>query len=248
MQSKSVSQVIEEVIAKLASEGVDTLITQRPSEYDESELEDVLSVPAWEMPDGYLCRKAVYEFIHSKLSGQAGKGFMTTLTGINYCDVYAYDPAVIDAGKVLDCWDVTVGVISIGGSNLEHFSWEEMVEGDDSAWWEGWDIPSELDFLPKRLANLYLLTNYQIVDLPPVEPLSEQELIGILKKRGAGASLFCHGPDYNDRWSLRLNGDDSLVLHKQSDDSLTPITQDNIDAKGRLVLESQILMHRCWGF
>lgn len=247
MQVNSERQIIDEIIKKLATEGVSALMVRRPSEDDENEYVDVLSVPAWEGTDGYLSRKAVYQFIHTKLAGQAGKGFLAAVPGIDTCDVYAYDPTAIDEGRTLNCWDVNVSCFRIGESILDNFQWDEMVGGDDTAWWEGWDMPGPLDYLTKRVANLYHLANYQIVDLPTVKPLSVQELIGILKKRGAGGSLFCHGPDYNDRWGLRLIGDDSLVLHKQSDNSLTPITQDNIDAKGRLVLDGQLLMHRCWG-
>jgi hypothetical protein len=244
MQSKTESQVIQEIITKLAAKGIESFIVQRPSEEENGSLVDVLSVPAWEKGDGDLSREAVYEYIHSKLASQPGKGLITAIQGISDGDVYAYSPVAIDEDRALNWWDLNVCCTD---TKLEKFSWEEMVDGDDTAWWDGWDTLPELGYLPRRVANLYLLANYQIVDMPPVEPLSEQELIEVLKKRGTGESLFCLSPDYNDRWSLRLNGARTLVLHKRSDNSLTPINQSNIDSKGRLVLDGQIMMHRCWG-
>lgn len=246
MQHKTENEVINEIIQKLAAEGIEAVMVKRPDDYEEDgDLIDVLSVPAWELADGQLSRKAFYQFIHAKLASQPAKGLVATAPGVNYCDVYGYYPVAVEDGRVLDCWDVNVCTT---GSGLEGFSWQEMVEGDDSAWWEGWDVPTELEYLPKRVANLYMLMNYEIVDLPPVPPLSEQELVETLKSKKHGDQLFCHGTDLNDLWTLRLSNDGLLVLHKQSDGSLTPIDQSNIDSKGRLALDGQVLMHRCWAF
>ncbi|WHS57623.1 MULTISPECIES: hypothetical protein [Pseudomonas] len=246
MKHMTESKVISEVVQKLAAEGIEAVMVKRPDEDEEDgDLIDVLSVPAWELADGQLCRKAFYGFIHAKLASRPTKGLVASVPGVNYCDVYGYSPVAVDDGRVLDCWDLNVLSTDSG---VEGFSWQEMVEADDSAWWEGWDVPTELQHLPRRVANLYMLMNYEIVDLPPVQPLSEQELIEALKSGKHRDGLFCHGTDLNDRWTLRLSERESLVLHKLSDGSFTPIDQTHIDSKGRLVLDGQVLMHRCWDF
>lgn len=250
MQTKSELEHCQEIIAKLAAEGIHAFVVTRESmgeDFDDNcESEFVLRVPAWENKDHCLSREAVYQFIHTKLAGRGGKGFLAAIPEIGYSDVYCYYPLALDTGKELNCWNV---MVSCCGATLENFSWEEIVEGDDSAWWDGWDRPAKFERLPQRVATLAILLSYEIVDLPPVNPLTEQELIEELKKPAyATSGLFCHSTDHNERWSLRLSPAGTLVLHKAGDDSLTPITAENFDGKGGLVLGGHMLMHRCWGF
>lgn len=250
MQVKSEQELTQEIIAKLAAEGVEAFVVTRESmgeDFDNGgESEFVLRVPAWEDKERCLSREAVYEFIHSKLASQGGKGFVAAMPEVDYSDVYCYYPLALDTGKELNCWNV---MVSCCGATPENFSWEEIVEGDDAAWWDGWDTPHGLDHVAKRVAALAILLNYQIVDLAPIKPLTEQELIDELKKpANAINGLYCNSTKCNDRWSMRLSPAGTLVLHKPSDDSLTPITAENFDGKGGVVLNGHMLMHRCWGF
>jgi len=233
---KTELELMQEVIDKLAAEGVEAFIEPRSSDDDEHH-EVVLRVPAWEAND-QLSRKAVYEFIHTKLASNPAKGFVAN--GKDYRDIYCYDPSVADEGKELDCWDLMVWT----GGDTTPFDYRELVIGDDSAWDDGWEVSFE-GSKNQRLANLWLVVHYEIIDLPAVPALSEPMLIELLQLRGMGAELFCFGPDLNDRWHLRLS-DGRLVLHKASDNSLTPITQDNFDDKGRLVMDGKVLMHSTW--
>lgn len=251
--NKTESEITQEVIAKLAAEGVHAFVVTYESMDEEFKADfaddsvdgTVLRVPAWETKYKGLCRNAVYQFIHSKLAGQGGKGFVASVPAVGYTDVYCYYPLAVSAGKELSFVDVMVNGC---GSSLEHFSWDEIVEGDDSAWWDGWDAPTGLTHLPKRLATLSILLGYQIVDLPPIKPFTEQELIAELQKPHRSEGLFCHSKDHNERWSLRLSAAGTLELHKAGDGSKTPITAECCDGMGGLVLDGHMLMHRCWGF
>jgi hypothetical protein len=244
---KSEIELTQEIIAKLAAEGVHAYVEVRTidEDGDECEPEDILRVPAWETDDQSLCRKAVYTFIHSKLAAAPGKGFAGMFPGLPYAEVYCYNPVALDAGKELGCWDVRVS----GASDyLEDFAWENVVEGDDCAWCEGWDHPSEMDYVSRRVATLAILLNHSLVELPPIEPYTESELIAEIQKQQGIGWLYCVSGDHKDRWSLRLSATGSLVLHKQSDNSETPITAENFAGRRGLVLGSQTLMHRSWGF
>ncbi|MEX6780365.1 hypothetical protein [Pseudomonas aeruginosa] len=248
--NKSAAQYAQEIIEKLAVEGVSAFIEKPQDGKDDPdddfwEGEFILRVPAWEAKDGSLSRKACYEFIHSKLAGRSDAGYVVGLPGLSYCDVYCYYPLSVENGKQLSCWDLLVCGAS---SKLELFDWSEAVEGDDSAWWNGWDLPTGLDHLPKRVGTLALLLSYTIEPLPALVPFTEQELIDKLKSLKAGSGLFCMPIDLNDRWTLRLSEAGRLELHKASDQSVTPITAANFDEKGRLVLGEHILKHRCWGY
>lgn len=241
---KSEADVMQEIIAKLAAEGIEASIETRKDADDLPEIE-WLRVPSWENSEGGLCRKAVYAFLHSKLASQPGKGFVASSPLSTNVDVYCYyPPSVEQEGRELSCWDIMVWGV---GAGLENFKWEELVEGDDSAWWDGWDMMPEFDYLDKRVANLWNLLNYQIIDMPAVPPLTHSELVGILKDSTTRDELFCHGPDYKDRWSLRLAENDQLVVHSALQNTVTPITEANFD-KGRVVLDGRVLMHRCFGF
>lgn len=243
MQLKNEHDLMTKLIDMLASEGVEAFISKGAPEDDCDEPEDVLRVPAWESPDGALSRVAVYSFLFSKLNGLPGKGLATELPGTRSLNIYAFNPEAVDNGKALDRLDILVWS---AGNSLESFTWQEMVEGDDSAWWEGWDLPTELEHLPRRVGNLLILLHYKLVDLPALLPLTELGLISTLEKRKAVAELYCSSPDYKDRWSLRLSASGTLVLHKQSEQTLTAITSENFDDKGRLMLDGRMLIHPCW--
>lgn len=248
--NKSALQLAQEIIAKLAAEGVSAFIEQPEGsnadpEDDFWEGEFILRVPAWESKDGSLSRKGCYEFIHSKLAGQGNTGYVVSLPGVSYCDVYCYYPLSVENGKPLTSSDLLVWG---AGTKLEQFDWSESVEGDDSAWWNGWDLPSEFDHLPKRVATLLLILSYTIEPLPAPAPFTEQELIDKIKSLKTGSGLFCMPAEINDRWTLQLSASGALELHKLSDQSLTPITAANFDDKGRVVLGEHILKHRCWGY
>lgn len=169
MQSRTGSELAQIVISKLDAEGVKAHIEPRQlsagdhhNEIDGGDLN--LRVPAWEEEDGSLSRTAFYSFIHAKLAGRVGKGLVASLPDATFCDVYCYYPESIDEGKTLDVADI---VIWSTGAKLDQFSWDEVVQGDESAWVDGWEIPGSLGKLPTRLANLALLLNFEIVDLPP---------------------------------------------------------------------------------
>lgn len=251
MQVKTIEEVTSEVIQKLAAEGIEAVMVERPKGWDGAEVDDgdeaktvsVLSIPAWEDKDGELSRKAFYEFIHSKLKDTPGKGFMAVSSASADCDLYLYNPKTVEDGCALDCWDL---LVLSTDRTLSDFNWQEMVEGDDCAWCDGWDVTPALAYLPKRLANLHMLLNHEIVDIPALQPLSEQELIEMLMRQGEGSYLVCHNADHKDRWLLRLSSDKTLALHKQSTNVITPINQSHIDDKGRLVVDGEVLIHRLW--
>ncbi|MFL1449256.1 hypothetical protein ACI77O_12745 [Pseudomonas tritici] len=246
MQAKKPElEVINEIIVKLAAEGVEAFVEQRESEYEEGKTDPFLRVPAWENEkhEGTLCRSAVYAFIHGKLDGQPGKSFMASSPTGPSVEVYSYNPTCTDEGKELGQWNILIWGV---GASLDKFDWVESIEGDDSAWWDGWDMATEFDYLEKRVANLWMLLNYTIIDTPAVPPLTPEELTDVLKDTAKSDALICHAPDLNDRWTLRLGSDDQLVVHVQSSGALIPITDTNFD-KGRLVLDGHVLMHRCWG-
>lgn len=248
--NKSAAQYAQEIIEKLAAVGVSAFIEKPQDGKDNAdddfwEGEFILRVPAWEAKDGSLSRSAVYEFIHSKLAGRGDAGYVVGLPGISYCDVYCYYPLSVESGEKLLSSDLQVWG---AGSKLEQFDWSEAVEGDDSAWWNGWDLPTELEHLPKRVGTLALVLSYTIEPLPAPAPFTEQELIDKIKTLKLGSGLFCHSTDPNDRWTLRLSESGGLELHKAGDQSVTPITAANIDDKGRLVLGEHILKHRCWDY
>lgn len=243
MQLNNEHELMTKLIEMLASEGVEAFISKGAPEHEGDEPEDVLRVPAWERPDGAFSRESVYNFLFSKLDGHPGKGLATELPGTRSLNIYAFNPEAIDDGKALNRWDILVWS---AGISLDSFTWQEMVEGDDSAWWEGWDLPSELEHLPRRVGNLLILLHYKLVELPALLPLTELGLVSTLEKRGAGAELYCSSPDYKHRWSLRLSASGALVLHKQSDQTITAITTENIDDKGRLMLDGRMLIHPCW--
>ncbi|MQT61078.1 hypothetical protein GHO41_27475 [Pseudomonas sp. FSL R10-0399] len=87
--------------------------------------------------------------------------------------------------------------------------------------------------------------HYKLVELQPVKPFSEAELI---QKVISNGDLYCESGDHTDRWKLRLSPAGTLVLHKQSDDSQTPITHANINDMGGVVLDGRTIMHRSWNY
>lgn len=246
MQLNNPLEVMNYLITLLAAEGVHAYIAKVNADYEEDELEDGLRIPAWENDKQELSRKAVYEFIFSKLAANPHKGFVVEMPGVAHTlNVYTINPIMLDQGVERDCWDVMVWS---AGSTLDSFTWEECVHGDDTAWWEGWDMPDGFGLLSKRVANLLVLLHNKLVDLPPVQPFSESELIAKLSKGGARAEMYCDSGDLADRWNLRLSPAGTLVIHKESDGSLTPITSENINGKGGVVLDGRIIMHRCWNY
>lgn len=243
MQLNNPLEVMNHLISLLAAEGVEAFIGKVAHEYDVNELEDGLRIPAWENDKQELSRKAVYEFIFAKLAANPRKGFITEMPGVpNTLNVYTINPCKLDAGSELNCWDVMVWC---AGSSIDSFNWEECVEGDDSAWWEGWDIPHGFGLLSRRVANLLILMHYKLVELQLVKPFSEAELI---QKVISNGDLYCESGDHTDRWKLRLSPAGTLVLHKQSDDSQTPITHANINDMGGVVLDGRTIMHRSWNY
>lgn len=243
---KTEQEFIDYCLTRLAAEGIEAF-TEVERDEDGEECGIRVRVPAWECNNEELTlsRKAIYEFIHAKLAGQPLKGFVASAPGPSFLDVYCYYPASVDDGKTLDRWDVMIWSV---GATLDKFCWTELVEGDDSAWWDGWDTPSELFFVSKRLATLATVLTYQIVDLPPVEPLTRHELIERLKQLQPKEGIICLSEDMNDRWELRLSAEGELFLHKRKEGSMTPIHDEHFDENGRLVLDGFVIMHRCHGF
>ena len=98
------------------------------------------------------------------------------------------------------------------------------------------------------MANLLILLHNKLVDLPPVRPFSEAELIEMVKKRGTGGSLYCSSEAPSDFWSLRLSPAGTLEIHKKNDGSVTPITSEHINNTGGVVLDGRTIMHRSWNY
>jgi hypothetical protein len=133
------------------------------------------------------------------------------------------------------------------GSDFDQFSWEEAIEGDDSAWSNGWEMGGELAQISSRVANLASILNFELKELPAPKPFTVEEFIDHLKKTSSRSGIFCHGPDHNNRWELRLSDEGALVLHMVKENTDTPITAEHIDDKGRLVFDGRVILHRCWG-
>lgn len=242
---KDEQKFIDFCLSRLAAEGIEAFTEMELKDGEEVDLR--IRVPAWECDneEKTLCRDAIYAFIHSKLAGQPYKGFSAAAPGLAEVDVYAYHPTAIDAGETLS--QLHLGVWGIG-AKLELFEWTEMVEGDDSAWWDGWEFPGNLHFISQRLTNLAAVLNFTIVDLPAVSPLTRLELVDRLKAQGPLDSITCLSPDHNDQWCLRLNAEGELHLHKKIDGSSILIGDEHFDDKGRLVLDGFVTMHRVHGF
>lgn len=246
MQLNNPNEVMNHLITLLAAEGVEAFIGKVKPDYEDDEPEDGLRIPAWEDDKQQLSRKAVYQWIFSKLAANPRKGFVVEMPGVAYSlNVYTVDPAKIDENAELDCWDVMVWS---SGSAIESFRWEECVHGDDCAWFEGWDMPDGFVGLSNRVANLLILLHNKLVDLPPVRPFSEAELIEMVKKRGTGGSLYCSSETPSDFWSLRLSPAGTLEMHKKNDGSVTPITSEHINNTGGVVLDGRTIMHRSWNY
>jgi hypothetical protein len=206
--------------------------------------QEVIRVPAFETQELWLSRKAVYAFIHEKLWGDATKSFMAVIPGETVGDVYCYYPVTVITGRKLEADDLLVWGAR---ADLIDFDWTEAVEGDDSAWSDGWDSP--YDDVPARIFNLAAMLNYQIIVTPVWAALTRQELIDHLNTSKVKGFIFAHSKDHNDRWSLKLSADGTgLDLHKQSDGTVTPITDEHFDQHGQLVLEGHTILNRCWGF
>lgn len=246
MQLDNPKAVMNHLIALLAAEGIEAFIGKVPVDYQDGEYEDGLRVPAWENEEQELCRDAVDKFILNKLAANPRKGFKAEMPGVeDTLNVYSINPSKVDDGGELNYWDVMVWS---AGESLDSFSWEESVRGCDSAWWEGWDIPDGFGLLSKRIANLLILLHNELVDLPPVQPYTEAELIEKLEGSCGLAEMNCDGGSINDHWNLRLSPEGSLVMHKRSDGSLTPITSEHINDKGGVVLDGRTIIHRSWGY
>ncbi|MPQ71478.1 hypothetical protein [Pseudomonas sp. MWU12-2323] len=243
---KTEQELIDYCLARLAAEGIEAF-TEMELDVDGEECGIRVRVPTWECNNEELTlsRKAIYDFIHAKLAGLPLKGFVASAPGLSFVDVYCYDQASVDEGKTLGRSDVMFWGV---GAQLDKFCWAELVEGDDSAWWDGWEAPSELFFASNRLATLAAVLNCQVVDLPPVEPLTRLELIERLKHLQPHEGIICLSEDKNDRWELHRNTDGELFLHKRKEGSMTPIHDEHFDDKGRLVLDGFVIMHRCHGF
>lgn len=246
MQLNNTLEVMNHLITLLAAEGVKAYIGKIKPEYADEEPEDGLRIPAWENDKEELSREAIYKFIFSKLAANPRKGLVTEVPGVPHTlNVYTIDPAKLDDGAEVNCWDVLVWS---SGDTLESFTWEECVIGDDAAWWEGWDLPRSLEMLPTRVGNLLIFLHNSLVDLPPVQPFTEGELIEKLKSKGTGGEMYCESLEHRDEWRLRLSPEGSLVMHKKSDDSLTPITGEHINDTGGVVLDGRTIMHRSWNY
>ncbi|HDS1721633.1 hypothetical protein NPS53_08985 [Pseudomonas putida] len=246
MQLNNPHEVMNHLITLLAAEGVEAFIGKVKPDYEDDELEDGLRIPAWEDNQQQLSRKAVYQWIFSKLAANPRKGLAVEMPGIaNSLNVYTIDRVALAEKPALDCWDV---VVWNAANSLDHFNWEECVHGDDCAWYEGWDAPDGFGLLSNRVANLLILLHNRLVDLPEVQPFTEAELIEKLKAPGAGGGLYCSSEAPLDIWSLRLSPAGTLEMHKQNDGSVTPITSEHINATGGVVLDGRTIMHRSWGY
>ena len=242
---KTEQEFINFCLARLAAEGIEAFPEMEVDD-DGDELGIRVRIPAWERDNAErtLCRRAVYDYFNSKLDGQHSKGLLVSAPGLSIVDVYCYYPPSAEAGKKLDKWDLRVWSV---GAASEKFDWAELIEGDDAAWWDGWDAPSQLAFVSQRMANIATFLNYQIIDLPPVQPLTRQELVDRLQRPGYGDSIVCDSGNIKDIWRLRLNTYRDLVLHKQQCDSITPVLDHHFDKAGRLVIDGVVALHRCYG-
>lgn len=242
---KTEQEFIDFCLARLAAEGIEAFPEMEKDE-DGDDCGIRVRVPAWERDniERSLCKNAVYDFLHAKLDGQHTKGLLVSSPGLNNVEIYCYYPPHAEAGKTLDKWDIQIWAV---GAAPDKFDWAEIIEGDDAAWWDGWETPNRLFFISQRLGNLATFLNYQLIDLPPVPPLSRQELVSLLQKRAASDSIFCHSGDIQDSWRLLLDADRALVLHKQKCGSTTPILDEHFDSMGRLVVDGVVVLHRCFG-
>lgn len=237
---KSANEVVESLIAKLAAEGIEAFATVVDTD-DITEGEPTIRVPVWENDKGDLSRNAVYGFIHTKLQGERRKGFQCKLpaTGDNF-DLYCYDPD--EDGELkhhhLMTWNT--------GEPFDRFDWTGVVMGDDVAWYDGWEM-YDCDELVQRVAFLASLLDCEIVDLPPVRPLSRQELSDKLKALLAMPypdHISCCSSNPNSLSALRFDQDGNLVIWQQFDDSLTMVKDEHFDEKGRLVIDGHVFLTR----
>lgn len=242
---KTEQEFIDFCLARLAAEGIEAFQEMEKDENGE-ECGMRVRVPLWENDDDErsLSFKAIYSFIHGKLEVQHAKGFQVTAPGLAPVEVYCYYPPHVESGKELDMWDIRIWNVE---GTLDNFDWTEIIEGDEAtSWWDGWDAPLELFFVSQRHANLATFLNYQIVDLPAVPPLSRQELVDILKKRGGPDYISCLSPDNMTVWPLRLTRAGELLLHKPDHEAVTVIKDKHFDERGRMVVDGNVALHRCW--
>lgn len=240
---KTEQEFIDFCLARLSAEGIEAF-TEMEKDEDGEECGVRVRVPQWENDDAErsLSFKAIYSFIHAKLDGNPSKSLQVSAPGLDFVEVYCYYPPHAEAGKTLNMWDIRIWSVE---ASLDKFDWTEIVEGDDTtSWWEGWDAPTQLYFVSQRHANLATFLNYQIIDTPPVPPLSRQELVNILKKR-IQDSISCLSPNGMTIWPLRLTWAGELVLHKPDDESVTVIKNEHFDERGRLVVDGAVALHRC---
>jgi hypothetical protein len=200
-----------------------------------------LRIPSWEMEDGDLSSRAIYEFIHTKLAGQSGKGFALRAPIGDAVQIYTYDPFPAEEGLAL----TTDHILIWGyGPSIDAFEWGDVEYGDDRVWEDGPDPAWEMRHLTQRIGFLSCMLNYEIIDLPPVPPLTRQELIDDLE---AGCEPFHFTTKKpNERLLGSLNEEGQLVLNKKSDNSDTILTDEHFDSLGRLVFEDEVVMHRTW--
>lgn len=239
MQLNNPNDVMNHLIKLLATHGIEAFIGKVKPDYEDGELEDGLRIPEWENENQELSRKAIYQWIFSKLKENPRKGFAAQMPGVpDTLNVYTIDPTKIDQGSELDCWDLLGWV----GDSLTSFNWEECREFEDSAWWEGWDTPDSFGFLSRRVGNLLVLLHYELVDLPPVPAFTESEIIEHLKTRRGETYCDCATP--SDLWTLRLTAAGTLEVHKNADGSVTPITSEHINRTGGVTLDGKCILHR----
>ncbi len=218
------------VLGKLKKHGIECYM-----EIPENEFRTPwLRVPPLEAKNCLLSRDAIYAFIHKQLAGDRRKGFACTDVQGRFLDLYCYNPDVetTEQSGIL-IWNA-------GAPDLECFDWTGLIEGDDSAWHDGWDVVDQGD-LSDRVAFLAGLLNFKIVDLPPVKPLTLEEL-GTLTSTARGPYLY--GPDLNSAWVLRVKESGELYIYKTGTGETVDVLPEHIDAKGRLVVDGHVLLTR----
>ncbi|MBJ2214106.1 MULTISPECIES: hypothetical protein [Pseudomonas] len=233
---KTEQEYLDFCVAKLAEEGIAATIIPEP----EAPEVPTISVPAWETESKLLCRKTVYQFIHDKLKGQRDKGFQSFHPGTGApLDVYCYNP---DRDGDPDKWDLLIW--NNHGNTV--FDWCDLVEGDDSAWPDGWEI-GDVWVATERVLFLHSILSYVIIDLPEIQALEREEIVAELKAHPQEV-IFCHAPDWRTRWCLDLNKDGELHLFRAGIEGSTPVDESHFVTPTRLAFEGHVYLTRSMGF
>lgn len=221
-------------ITSLAAERIEAHLT-----YDEAGTPR-LCIPTWEADDGDLCWRKVFAFIHQKLGGNPRNGMVTKTPISGIVEVWTYDPCVAEDGNAVGALDLLYWGY---GKSVDEFNWEAVAQPDERAWEDGYDAHPELSHVSQRVGFLSTLLNSEIVELPPVPPLTRQDLLEALDNAGP-AGLYCNTRKRSEILQMVLNASGKLVVRKRSDGSETPVTDEHFDQHGRVVFEGEVILHR----